>query len=486
MKKYFVPVLVFMGAFFLFTRIAHAQIVINEIMYDLPGTDTDHEWVEVYNDGSLPVTVLGGSGNGKWRFNDGASHLLSATAASGSMTIPAGGYAVFAGNASVFLSDHSGFSGTVIDTTMSLLNTGGTLKVLDENGAELDSVTYSSGNGATGDGHSLQNTGSNWISATPTPGEENATTGAPSDTDTSDDTGNEPLTDAAGTVVYKISSKIVAKTKVVAGIPVSFSAVTLGDDHLTAYKGRWSWNFGDGTSLEYLKDAGIFTHTFSYPGDYAVTLEYSDNFFGLPAPSATDRIIISVLSPKVVISNISYDDKGGIEISNTSSIDMDLSGWKLGSGQTSFIFPKNSILLAGKKVTFAGKQLGLEIKTGQAVALFYPDSMIASAFPKQEIIASPVIVHSSHVKIVESDTTKEETPVYEPTLIPVAAPTNEVTDELEASAGSAGLPPVSKNNLAPIGEFAGITVAGAFLAVFMRRKKARAEMSLADEFTIVE
>ena len=33
------------------------RFIINEVMYDLEGTDTDREWIEVYNDGAESMNL---------------------------------------------------------------------------------------------------------------------------------------------------------------------------------------------------------------------------------------------------------------------------------------------------------------------------------------------------------------------------------------------------------------------------------------------
>ena len=134
------------------------DLVINEIMYDLEGSDTTNgksrEWIEIYNNSGKEIILTGGS-NG-WRFNDGSNHLLNEPAAQGSMVIPTGGYAILAGDAATFLVDHNGFNGTFIDTVMSLKNTSTTLKISAPDGAIIDEVTYNSSWGAAGDGKTLE------------------------------------------------------------------------------------------------------------------------------------------------------------------------------------------------------------------------------------------------------------------------------------------------------------------------------------------
>ncbi len=54
MPKRLILFLFCLGILF-FTRAAFAEVVISEIMYDVSGSDTDREWVEVYNNSSSAV-----------------------------------------------------------------------------------------------------------------------------------------------------------------------------------------------------------------------------------------------------------------------------------------------------------------------------------------------------------------------------------------------------------------------------------------------
>jgi len=136
--------------------LAAGPIVINEIMYDLPGSDDDHEWVEIKNVSSEAVNL------NNWRFNDGANHLLNEppkNGGQGSLVVPAGEYAILADKADVFLADHPGFSGIVIDTVLSLNNTSENLKIINESGQVVDEANYDKSLGANGDGYSLERIG---------------------------------------------------------------------------------------------------------------------------------------------------------------------------------------------------------------------------------------------------------------------------------------------------------------------------------------
>ncbi|KKS26144.1 MAG: hypothetical protein UV36_C0003G0004 [Parcubacteria group bacterium GW2011_GWC2_42_6] len=133
-----------------------ASLVINEIMYDLAGTDDKHEWVEIYNAGATDIDLT------DHKFNDGDSatnHGLNApgkNGSRGSLVIPAGGFLLLAGDAQQLTTDLPNYTGTIIDTVMSLNNTSATLKILDKDNVEINSVSYNKNMGANGNSKTLE------------------------------------------------------------------------------------------------------------------------------------------------------------------------------------------------------------------------------------------------------------------------------------------------------------------------------------------
>jgi hypothetical protein len=147
-------------------RAAASSVVISEVLYDVKDLpDTDHEWVELYNSSDTAVSLQG------WKFADSSNHTLNAPPANGgqgSLSIEPRGYVILSGNAATFLADHPGFVGTVIDTVMSLNNAGATLSVLSSTGQVVDSFTYTSSLGGSGDGcYSLEQYSSHRLSLLP-------------------------------------------------------------------------------------------------------------------------------------------------------------------------------------------------------------------------------------------------------------------------------------------------------------------------------
>ena len=112
------------------------SVIITEIMYNPEGTDANHEWIELYNNDTKAINITG------WKFYEsGTNHTL--TLAKGNMTIPVGGYAIIANNATMFLIDHPACNCTVIDSSFSLNNTVGEYIALRNATLDvIDDVTY--------------------------------------------------------------------------------------------------------------------------------------------------------------------------------------------------------------------------------------------------------------------------------------------------------------------------------------------------------
>ncbi len=156
--------------------VVSADVVINEFLYDAPATDTDQEFVEIYNSGNRPVDLT------KWKLSDGSSHVLNVppkNGGTGSIVLGPGGYALLVNNAATFIAAHSGVNGSVIDTVLSLPNTGGTISLINASGTIASSVHYTKTQGGAGDGNSLQKNDDAWIAALPTMNAPNATKAAP-------------------------------------------------------------------------------------------------------------------------------------------------------------------------------------------------------------------------------------------------------------------------------------------------------------------
>jgi hypothetical protein len=144
-------------------------IQISEIMYDLPGSDTGREWVEICNNNSVAENLTG------WKFFEGGTnHGLTLT--NGSWILDAGAYAIIADNPATFLQDNPSYAGTLFDSSFSLSNTGEQIGLKNSSLELVESITYNSSWGANGNGNSLQFVNGNWCEGNTTPGYANVCT----------------------------------------------------------------------------------------------------------------------------------------------------------------------------------------------------------------------------------------------------------------------------------------------------------------------
>ena len=161
---------------------ASNTILISEVVYDAPqsGTDSNYEWLELFNLSSQGVTLSG------WTIADNTS-----SDGIPNVTIPAGGVVVVAATAAGFAENYPGFSGVVVylegNIGNGLGNNGDRLILRDNGGNEVDALSWGSDttvfNPAAPDvaeGHSLErypanadtDTANDFVDqATPAPGQ---------------------------------------------------------------------------------------------------------------------------------------------------------------------------------------------------------------------------------------------------------------------------------------------------------------------------
>ena len=368
---------------------AAGGVLISEIMYDLAGSDADHEWVEIYNSGSESATIVDGSGDNSWRFNDGSNHIF--TLVQGSLIISAGGVAVLADDAPTFLTDHPGFSGTLVDTVISLNNTSDTLKLsLDKGATFLSEITYQNTWGGNGDGKSLEkidlnggNDQNNWrasIVDRGTPGSvggSSASTSTPQSESSPAPSGSSGSSSSAETKILKAEAG--PDIFIEKGKPIALNGLSsIGAE---SYK----WYLGDGT----VKDGAEITYAYQFPGTYLVTLEV-----GSGEKTSIDQLRVFVFGGKAfineffagnplttgaaqIVSDATNAAGGWIEVYNPNSESLDLSGWILSAGSKNFIvspfvvIPKDGFLVFSQKVT------GLDISSAGKVSIKYPSGLTA-------------------------------------------------------------------------------------------------------------
>jgi len=159
-------------------------VLINEIMYNLDGSDEGREWIEIFNDANISVDLS------NWKlYEDGINHGL--TLIQGTNILSPNQYAVIVNDKNEFLKDYPAHFGTIFDSSFSLNNNGEELIIKNQD-LFIDNIDYSSVWEADGDGNSLQkitpsldsNDSNNWKPAPPTPGAINVFPPASSTTTT--------------------------------------------------------------------------------------------------------------------------------------------------------------------------------------------------------------------------------------------------------------------------------------------------------------
>jgi hypothetical protein len=133
------------------------------------------------------------------------------------------------------------------------------------------------------------------------------------------------------------------------GTPIYFEAKYKVTGEIKSKKPNFKWSMGDGAYLN--KEEVV--HYYKYPGEYNVVLNASLN----------DLDSISRTKVKVLTPNISMLNKadGVIEIFNKGSNEINLYGFKLQSGDTTYSFPVDTIISAGKSVVFPAEYLHLAL-----------------------------------------------------------------------------------------------------------------------------
>lgn len=117
----------------------------SEIAYDISGADEKHEWLELVNETNESIDLSG------FYFFDGSYHTLAtppAKGSQGSLVVEPGEYLILADDAVTFLADNPNYQGSVIDTTMTLLNYSATrtqgieLQLANKEKAMVATVSY--------------------------------------------------------------------------------------------------------------------------------------------------------------------------------------------------------------------------------------------------------------------------------------------------------------------------------------------------------
>lgn len=362
--------------------VAHAEVQISEVAWMGSAEDANAEWIELHNTGES-VDVTG------WTLvaADGQPSITLEG------TVPAGSYALLERTDDETVPGVTAFQ----VYTGALGNAGEVLVLSDAQGTMVDRVDGGENWALGGDNNeklSLQRAGSTWVTAQPTPGRTNATVSTPvaAPENTTENTSGTSASYTSGTNTNTSSKSGAASSKatvathapaepsltlnigadrtVAIGTTVECIARTTSETGKNLGLDSVRWNFGDGTTAK----GRTVTHRYEYEGDYIVTAHAVRTVLHDDIV-ADARLVVHVREAPVVISSV---DTLSIQLTNTSTRDVDLSGFLLVAGEAVFRVPDGTGLLAGASVRLPAQATKLVVSNPNDVALFYPNSTRAA------------------------------------------------------------------------------------------------------------
>ena len=376
---------------------------ITEVMYDAPGTDANHEWIELYNDSSENISLQ------NWKLNESnTNHSISSVR--GDALLSPNEYVILADNGPSFVLDYAGYTGDVYDTSFSLLNSGELLQVLDEQKSIKVSASYTPASGAAGDGNSLHFLSGIWSAKQPNPGS------APNvaSTNTTTNTTVSATTTPANTTT---TSGFVAPYKSYHTLQVTLRPANPLANTETVFVPKLLYNTKDGIQqyttgfVRFITGDGreIITNKldpisviYATAGVYHVIMEYRTSSL-LPEPLAVYESDITVLNPALSLSVVN----GFVSISNTLSVPAQISGWKIVAGNDELTIAhgtqiaQQSAISIGQSSEFVKKHTEFDLyneqKTTKIAHYGIVTSQIEETVPEQirkKNLYKPVVVNS--------------------------------------------------------------------------------------------
>lgn len=341
-----------------------SALTINEIMSNPIGDDGGREWIEIYNGtdinvdiSALTISIKGGA-------------FTPVTPVSGGTTLAAHGYAIISSTVSgvtKFTQDYGSYTGPLLKSIMSLVNTGVTSIELKSQGVTVDTL---SSYAAAKEGMTYSLVRGTFTQGDPTPGEDNRAAEASQEATTSQNGAQVTIPQmsppSADIVLYLPQEKTV-----VAGAPSLFSVTSMTRAGKVIDNMTYTWSFGEGGQ----KTGSTTLYRYLYPGRYIIQVEGTN---GLVA--GTGRMSVRVVSPDITVSPVGTGKYGTyIDITNPNIYDLDLSEWRLSLDGSLFSFPRNTLLAHGT-TRFTGVAMGFASTT------ITPDTTIKLLFQNMEEI----------------------------------------------------------------------------------------------------
>lgn len=283
------------------------------------------------------------------------------------------------------------------------------LVLKDAEGTIIDSIDATGGwpAGDVATKETMQKSGSGWITATGTPGEQNASvspdSGADDDDDPADpsvDTDPDPPDSgggrggkaAKGVKVRQVdpnpvytATLVTAPDHTLRGVPTRFEAkVSKDKPWIISLSGRYAWSMGDGSSYVFRKNTPVI-HTYQHPGTYTVVFQYYSAWLK-DKPDSIHMKEVTVLDDSVIIAKVAGTDD--IRVMNRTDEELDMRGWILRSLRgDQYQFPpytlvaeKSEIIVPNSIIAFPpGMDILLENPSGKHVSSTIPAAVTPRA-----------------------------------------------------------------------------------------------------------
>lgn len=482
---------------FLLPIFARAEVIISEVAWMGSENSQFEEWIELQNTGSESVSLSG------WKIYEAGG---STTLFSLSGNISAGEYLLVCRTTASITSPLSGtcdlngaFGGS------GLSNSGEHLVLKDGVPSTIQNLDFTGGPGNwKGFGNAttketMQWNGSIWITASPTPGAQNASfdsgstgnqgTDGGDDQEADDDDGDEDDDDNSSssnssttskkstpTYTKKIVEIKVVDTSVPVGSPVKFSLNTRDLKGANIRRGHFAWNMGDGTERLFYENKK-FEHIYDHTGTYTVFLRYYPTYFEGIEPEIVDKITVDITEGGVSISKIHLD--GSVEIKNNSNQELDISGWRLqDSVGKSFTIPEGTYLAGGKNLVLNSKRIRLNTSR---VALYAPSGSFVGYKEKFPSVAQTASVGSRSSSAGASSSNSSSSNISEEENLNEEDETLNLNEKLNQNSNQK-----QKQSSVWIIVFVVMLVGVCALVFFLYKSKEEKEVMEEDEFDLID
>lgn len=389
-------------------HIAQASVIINEIQI----SPTDGRFIELYNQDNTEVDLTDWYIQRKTSSGSSFGSLITKTYFENKKIAP---------NEFFVISKNSLNNSNLIVDSLTITDSN-TIQLKNQNGDVVDKFSFGDSNECSGncpnnpsEGNSLQLIDGSWTTAFPTAGFANKTSG--------NTNVNNNITEQKSIYLNNsVDKNTVTKTKTIENPSMKLNILvnniifaeqsTLFHSSIFGYKdekivlGKLYWNFGDGTSFEQINKFEKFYKTYDYPGEYSVSLEYYPNNF-TDTPEIVSKMTVKVVPLTVSISKVGDINDFFVELTNNSSYDIDISKWVLSSLNKTFIFPKNSVILAKKQMTVSSKITGLLLRDKDNLKLNMPNGELVYMYKGEGMISK---TKNNDIKLIRN---KEETSIVE-------------------------------------------------------------------------